>query len=111
MFGTGDGLSGWAGYQLGRMDAESAQSTRRLVENLRARFQPPPIDVNALIANNQALAAQNQALWNQVEELQRVNAELASNHNVLLKNYQRLAKWADEATLKLRQLGCIREDK
>ena len=111
MFGMGSGLTGYEGYLLGRRSVESAQSTARLVENLRARFRPPPVDVNALVANNQALAAQNQALWNHNAELQRINAELVRNHNILLENYQQLRKWAVEATAKLRQLGCIIEDK
>ena len=110
MFGMGSGLTGSEGYQLGRLAARREQTMARFAESLRARFQPSPVDVNALIADNQALAAQNQALWNQVNELQHANAELARNHNILLKNYRRLADWADDATAKLRALGCIKED-
>ena len=108
MFGMGTGLTGYEGYLLGRRSVESAQSTARLVESLRARRQPPPIDVNALVANNQALAAQNQALWDHNAELQRINAELVRDYNVLLENYQRLRKWADGAEADLISFGILK---
>ena len=109
MFGIGSGLTGYEGYQLGRLAARREQTLVRFGEDLRARFQSPSIDVNALIANNQALAAQNQALWNQVDELQRANAKLVRNHNILLENYQQLRKWADGAEADLINLGVIKK--
>lgn len=102
MFSDDKGMSGWAAYQLGRMAADGDHQRRRTV---RALLSPPPIDVHAVMANNQALAAQNQALWNQVDDFQRSNAELANNYNNLLENYKRLEVWADGTTDKLREMG------
>jgi len=109
MFGMGSGVTGYEGYQLGRRSVESALVTERLVENLRSRFRPPSVDVQAVMANNQALAAQNQTLWDHNAELQRVNAELVRDYNLLVEKYQRLDTWADKAAAKLRGLGLIRK--
>lgn len=71
----------YAAYQAGQRSAEDAAQTGRIVRSL---FRPkvPTVDVNQLIANNQALAAENA----------RLRQELASYRH----NYLRLREWADE---------------
>ena len=51
------GMSGWAGYALGRMSAESDQVMDEFARKLNQRFRPqaPTVDVNALLAENQEL--------------------------------------------------------
>lgn len=75
------GVGGLAMFQLGRWSAESSAARLDLVHSL---FGPkrPAVDVNQLIANNQALAAENARLRQQLAAYQH--------------NYQRLCAWRDE---------------
>ena len=75
------GFGGLAMFQLGRWSAESSAARLDLVDSL---FGPkrPTVNVNQLIANNQALAAENA----------RLRQELANYKH----NYRRLKEWADE---------------
>ena len=79
------GMSGFAGYALGRMSAQNDQVMDDLARSLRRRFQPqaPTVDVNALLAENQALHAQ-------VQELQK-------SLRAYVFNYRRLEQWAEQA--------------
>ena len=84
------GMSGWAGYALGRMSAESDQVMDEFAQKLNRRFRPqaPTVDVNVLIADNQELLAENQELRRLLGDYER--------------NYRALKAWADEAEAVLR---------
>ena len=71
----------YAAHQAGQRSAEDAAQTGRLVRSL-FRTKNPAVDVNQLVANNQALAAENA----------RLRQELANYKH----NYLRLKEWADE---------------
>jgi cell shape-determining protein MreC len=85
----GSGLSGWAWYQLGQMSADSSAKTRAAVRNV---FRPrrSTVDVNGVLAQNQALAAENA----------RLRQELATYQH----NYAKLRTYAEEARRDLKRL-------
>ena len=69
----------YAAYQAGQRSDEDAAQTGRIVRSL---FRPkvPTVDVNQLIANNQALAAENARLRQELEDYKL--------------NYHRMKEWA-----------------
>ena len=83
------GLSGWAGYALGRMAANRDRETSETVDALFRRRQPV-VNVNDVLAQNQALAAENA----------RLRQDLAAYKY----NYANLRTWAEEAVRDLRHL-------
>ncbi len=69
--GYGSGLSGWAWHELGRQSELDHQAQMRVVSAFAARLRgEAPIDVGAVIAENQMLWQQNQALFQRVQELE-----------------------------------------
>jgi hypothetical protein len=89
------GLSGWAGYALGRMAAKREQETGEMVDALSRRRQQPTVNVNSVLAQNQALAAENA----------RLRQELAAYK----LNFNNLRAWADSAEKTLERLGALRD--
>ena len=73
------GFGGLAMFQLGRWSAESSAARLDLVDSL---FGPKrqTVNVNQLIANNQALAAENARLRQELEDYKL--------------NYHRMKEWA-----------------
>ena len=82
------GLSGWAGFQLGRMAAERDRHTSETVAALFGRRRPA-VNVNAVLAHNQALAAEN--------------AQLRRDLEAFRHNYNKLNAWAEEAERDLKR--------
>jgi hypothetical protein len=91
------GLSGLAGYALGRMSAENDRVMDGFARSLRRRLQPPAVtvDVNTLLAENQALR-------------QQLNAAQAELENYEY-NYRLLKEWAKRAEAKLREAGLLQD--
>jgi hypothetical protein len=89
------GLSGLAGYALGRMSAENDRVMDGFAQSLRRRSRPPTptVDVNALLTENQALR----------QQLSAAQAEL-ENYGY---NYRVLKEWAKRAEAKLREAGLL----
>jgi hypothetical protein len=83
------GLSGWAGYALGRMAAERDRHTSETVDAVFRRRQPT-VNVNAILAQNQALAAENARLRQDLADYQL--------------NYANLKAWANRAEARIEQL-------
>ena len=69
--GYGSGLSGWAWYELGRDEELAHQGRMEAVSAFAARLRGQvPVNVGAVMAENQALWQQNQALWQRIQELE-----------------------------------------
>jgi cell division protein FtsB len=83
------GLSGWAGFQLGKMFAEHQRSSAETAAWFTNR--------NRRVADPAALQAQNQALANE-------NAQLRQELADYKRNYQTLREWAEKASRDLRGL-------
>ncbi len=83
------GLSGWAGYVLGRMAANRDREMGETVDALFRRRQPE-INVSAVLAQNRALAAENRQL----------RQDLAAYK----LNYGNLKAWANRAEARINQL-------
>ena len=83
------GLSGWAGYALGRMSAERDRSTEKLMDAL-SRRGAPAINVADVLAQNRALAAENAKLRHSLDEYK--------------SNYDELNRWATEAEATIKSL-------
>jgi hypothetical protein len=83
---SNNGMSGWAWYQLGQANAEHRASVQRTVNAVFGRRQPS-VDVNAVLAQNQALA----------QEVRQLREQLADYEH----NYRDLKKWADDASKRL----------
>lgn len=97
MFGDGNGMSGWAWHELGRQSERTHQAQMRAVDAFAARLRGEVlIDVDALVAENQALWQQNQQLAARVQAVEAAHSTLASDH-------ARLRAWADEAYAELVQ--------
>ena len=90
------GLSGYAGYALGRMAAESERDLEDFGRSLRRRVQPsaPTVDVSALIAENEMLR----------QQLASTQADLSNLQGI----YNRLDLWATQASRTLRECGLIK---
>ncbi|WP_265887083.1 hypothetical protein [Roseomonas mucosa] len=82
---SSSGMGTLAAFVLGRMSAANEQAESNFARSMVRRFQPraPTVDVNALLAENQALHAQ-------VQELQK-------SLRAYEFNYRRLEQWAEQA--------------
>jgi hypothetical protein len=85
---SGSGLSGWAWYRLGQASARRQVSVAETTAVLLGR-RSPSIDVNAVLAQNQALANENATLRNEI--------------SLYRQNYNTLKAWADEASIDLQK--------
>jgi regulator of replication initiation timing len=83
------GLSGWAGYALGRLAAERDQHTSETMAAVFGR-RLQTTDGAELVAQNRSLAAEN--------------AKLRERLTVYHENYTRLKEWADRAEAELARL-------
>ena len=92
---SSSGMGTLAAYALGRMSMQREQSLRNLARTFGQRLQPqaPTADVNALLAENQALRQQLKATRSALAEYEF--------------NYAELKKWAREAEAKLREAGLL----
>ena len=87
----GSGLSGWAWHELGRQSELDHQAQIRAVAAFAARLRgQAPVNVGAVMAENQALWQQNQALWQRIHELENSVRIWAEDYE-LLKSYVRVA--------------------
>ena len=92
--GYGSGLSGWAWYELGRDEELAHQGRMEAVSAFAARLRGQvPVNVGAVVAENQALWQQNQALWQRIQELEN-SVRIWSEDYELLKSYVRIANAA-----------------
>ena len=88
------GLSGWAGYALGRMAANRDRETSETLDALFRRRQPT-VNASAVMAQNQSLAAENARLRQELEAYKL--------------NFNNLRRWADSAEDTLERLGALRD--
>ena len=87
----GCGLSGWAWHELGRQSELDHQAQTRTVAAFAARLRgQTPVNLGAVIAENQALWQQNQALWQRIHELEN-SVRIWGEDYELLKSYVRVA--------------------
>jgi hypothetical protein len=85
----GQGPSGYAWYQLGRMAAENDRHTSQTITALLHRRRAASVQ-DPLEAQNQALAAENARLRQELADYQL--------------NYRNLKAWADRAEAQIDQL-------
>jgi hypothetical protein len=90
----GQGPSGYAWYQLGRMAAENDRHTSQTISTLLHRRRAGSTH-EALQAQNQALAAENARLRQELEAYKL--------------NFNNLRRWADSAENTLERLGALRD--
>jgi hypothetical protein len=83
------GLSGWAGYALGRMAAERDRHTSETIDAMFNRRRQV-VNVDAVLAQNQALANEN--------------ARLRADLEAYRFNYANLKAWADRAEQRIEEL-------
>lgn len=82
--GYGSGLSGWAWHELGRQSELDHQAQMRAVSAFAARLRGQvPVNVGAVIAENQALWQQNQALFQRIQELENSNRIWREDYKML----------------------------
>ena len=95
--GEGSGLSGWAGFALGRMSAEHDRSMSQTAHWFNRTFFGRPSQASPRIAvpSYDSIAAENVELRRQLENYKH--------------NYGRLKRWADEAEQKLKRLGALED--
>lgn len=92
--GYGSGLSGWAWYELGRDEELAHQGRMEAASAFAARLRGQvPVNVGAVMAENQALRQQNQALWQRIQELEN-SVRIWGEDYDLLKGYVRIANAA-----------------
>ena len=92
--GYGSGLSGWAWHELGRQAEQAHQGRMEVVSAFAARLRGEvPVNVGAVMAENQALWQQNQALWQRIQELEN-SVRIWGEDYDLLKSYVRIANAA-----------------
>lgn len=85
----GSGLSGWAWHELGRQSELDHQAQTRAVAAFAARLRgQAPVNVGAVMAENQALWQQNQALWQRIQELEN-SVRIWSEDYEILKGHVR----------------------
>jgi hypothetical protein len=91
------GISGLAGYALGRMSAENDRVMANFGRSLQRRLRPaaPVVDVDALLAENQMLRDQLASTQADLHRLQGI--------------YDRLNAWATQASQFMRERGLIRD--
>lgn len=93
--GYGSGMSGWAWHELGRGAERAHQARMDAAHALAARLRGErPVDVGALVAENQTLWQQNQALWQRIRDLE---AEVQGR----ISDHRRLREWANIAEAEL----------
>jgi hypothetical protein len=83
------GLSGWAGYALGRIAANRDRETGETLDAVFRRRQQN-VDVGSVLEQNKALAAENARLRQDLADYQL--------------NYRNLKAWADRAEARIDQL-------
>ena len=102
MFGDGSGLNGWAWHELGRQSERTHQAQMRAVDAFAARLRGEvPIDVDALVAENQALWQRNQELTERVQAYDAAYRSLEARYRMLEADEARLRAWAEDAQAKL----------
>jgi hypothetical protein len=91
------GISGLAGYALGRMSAENDRVMANFGRSLQRRLRPaaPVVDVDALLAENQMLR----------DQLASTRADLDTVRGI----YGRLHAWATQASVLMREHGLIKD--
>ena len=89
--GYGSGLSGWAWHELGRQAEQAHQGRMEAVSAFAARLRGQvPVNVGAVMAENQALWQQNQALWQQNRELRQHNKTLCDAVTIWEEDFETL---------------------
>jgi len=87
--GYGSGLSGWAWHELGRQAEQAHQGRMEVVSAFAARLRGDmPVNVGAVMAENQALWQQNQALWQQSQAFFRRIQELETSVRIWGEDYE-----------------------
>lgn len=87
--GYGSGLSGWAWHELGRQAEQAYQGRMEVVSAFAARLRGDmPVNVGAVMAENQALWQQNQALWQQSQAFFRRIQELETSVRIWGEDYE-----------------------
>lgn len=110
MFGDGNGLSGWAWHELGRQSERTHQAQMRAVDAFAARLRGEvSINVDALVAENQALWQQNQELAERVQAHDAAYRSLEERYRTLEADEARLRAWAENAQAELLQYDAERQ--
>lgn len=87
--GYGSGLSGWAWHELGRQSELDDQAQTRAVSIIAARLRGEvPVNVGAVMAENQALWQQNQALWQENQAFFQRIQELETSVRIWGEDYE-----------------------
>ncbi len=87
--GYGSGLSGWAWHEMGRQSELDHQAQTRMVSALAARLRGEvPVNVGAVISENQALWQQNEALWQQNQIFFQRIQELETSVRIWGEDYE-----------------------
>ncbi len=87
----GSGLSGWAWHELGRQSELDHQAQTRAVTAFAARLRgQAPVNVGAVMAENQALWQQNQELQQQIRELWHHNQALRNAVTIWKEDFETL---------------------
>jgi hypothetical protein len=82
--GDSSGLSGWAWHELGRQSELDHQAQIRTVSAFAARLRGEvPVNVGAVMAENQALWQQNQVLFQRIQELETSNRIWREDYKML----------------------------
>lgn len=85
------GLSSLALYELGHLDGEVQRRHDNAVSAFSARVRGNvPVDVEAVLAENQALRQNNAALWQDVQDLRRWAAKL---RHEIQRQYDNKCEW------------------
>ncbi|MBS1029108.1 hypothetical protein [Gluconobacter albidus] len=128
MFGS-DGMSGWAGYMLGQMSADSTRRRREIVDNLLRRPSESWQDkYEVLVAKAQefldhirwqegimkerkdqiaALEADLVQVRSDLERQRALTKEWVTYADVGDRNMERLQKWADDSEVSLKQYRAL----
>ena len=89
--GISSGLSGLALYELGRLDEEVQRRHDNAVTAFSARLRGyVPVNVDAVLAENQALRQNNVTLWQDIQELRRWAAKL---RHEIQRQYDNKCEW------------------
>lgn len=87
--GYGSGLSGWAWHELGRQAEQAHQGRMEVVSAFAARLRGEvPVNVGAVMAENQALWQQNQALWQENQAFFQRIQELETSVRIWGEDYE-----------------------
>ena len=89
--GSDNGISGWAGFMLGRMSAQRSVRSVAIAQTISARLRGEvPVDVGSL--QNEIWRLRN-VVANKDSHIAKLNSYIDSCE----QNYKRLDKWAVEA--------------